>query len=138
MSERVRCTARTLGGDPCTHYATAGTQRCRLHSGRELRRAERKLRRLTVPAVDRLERLLAAEKDDVALKAAALILDRTAGPVPRVNSFTETPGTPAVHIGFALGGLVQQAIAPVALPAAVPVEEPDPQLETTPVDEDLP
>jgi hypothetical protein len=125
-AERTRCTGRTLGGEPCSHPARPGTTRCRVHSGRELRRAERKLQRLTIPAVDRLERALASDNDNAALKAAAMILDRVAGPVPRAVTIADQGGVPAVQIGFALGGLVQPPTIG-ALPMPEPVVEATPE-----------
>lgn len=126
-ADRPRCTARILGGEPCTRFALAGQARCRVHSGQELRKAERLLQRLTVPAVRRVQRVLQSDNDQTALKAAAMILDRTAGPVPRALAITDHSGVPAVQIGFALGGLVQPPTVG-ALPVA-PVVEASPEPE---------
>src|SRR5262245_55738125 len=125
-AERRPCTARSLGGDPCLRLALPGRTKCAVHNGRELRRAERRLHKLTVPAVERIKALLASENESVALKAATTILDRTAGPVPRAVVVSDASGGPAIQIGFAMGGLVQApTVGTLPEPAIDVVPEPD-------------
>jgi hypothetical protein len=126
---RPRCTGRTLGGEPCARSVRPGKTRCAQHDGRELRKAERKLNRLTVPAVERLEMLLLARNEGVALGAVKAILDRTAGPVPHAVALTDPGGIPSVQIGFALGGLIQ-APAPTSGPLPAAPLSAEPAIET--------
>ena len=82
-----KCTARSKRSKaPCERWAMRGQAVCATHGGKSpqalakahaaMELADMRLRGLTMPAVDALERLLMADSDAVVLGAAKDVLDR--------------------------------------------------------------